>query len=76
MCESLKIRDAAVTEGTTLEALQRRSSDIWEDYREQLAANPDAIAVPQAFIDNGWVRVAAQSQRGAGRVFGGDPVER
>ena len=58
MCESLKIRDAAATEATTLEALQRRSSDIWEEYREQLAANPDAIAVPQAFIDNGWVRVA------------------
>lgn len=58
MCESVKIRDAAATEGTTLEALQRRSSDIWEEYREQLAANPDAIAVPQAFIDNGWVRVA------------------
>ncbi len=66
MCESLKIRDAAVTEGTTLEALQRRSSDIWEDYREQLAANPDAIAVPQAFIDNGWVRVAVRA--------GGAPV--
>jgi hypothetical protein len=42
----------------TLEALQRRSSDIWVEYREQLAANPDAIAVPQAFIDNGWVRIA------------------
>lgn len=66
MCESLKIRDAAATEGTTLEALQRSSSDIWEEYREQLAANPDAIAVPQAFIDNGWVRVAVRA--------GGAPV--
>jgi GNAT superfamily N-acetyltransferase len=61
MCESLKIRDAAATEATTLEALQRRSSDIWEQYREQLAANPDAIAVPQSFIDNGWVRVAVRA---------------
>lgn len=41
-----------------LEALQRRSSDVWEAYREQLAANPDAIELPQSFIDNGWVRVA------------------
>ena len=41
-----------------LEALQRRSSDVWEEYREQLAANPGAIELPQAFIDKGWVRVA------------------
>jgi GNAT superfamily N-acetyltransferase len=41
-----------------LEALQRRSSDVWDAYREQLAATPDAIELPQAFIDRGWVRVA------------------
>jgi GNAT superfamily N-acetyltransferase len=41
-----------------LEALQHRSSDVWEEYREQLTANPDAIELPQAFIDKGWVRVA------------------
>jgi GNAT superfamily N-acetyltransferase len=41
-----------------LEALQRRSADVWEEYRVQLAANPDAIELPQSFIDNGWVRVA------------------
>jgi GNAT superfamily N-acetyltransferase len=41
-----------------LEALQRRSSDVWAAYREQLAAHPDAIELPQTFIDNGWVRVA------------------
>ena len=43
-----------------LEALQRRSSDVWEAYREQLAANPDAIELPQAFIDSGWVRASGQ----------------
>jgi GNAT superfamily N-acetyltransferase len=43
---------------TTLEALQRRSSDIWEQYREQLAAHPDAIELPRAFAEHGWVRVA------------------
>ncbi len=41
-----------------LEALQRRSSDVWEEYREQLAAHPDAVEFPQHFIDNGWTRVA------------------
>ena len=52
------IRDAAVEEAEALEALQRRSSDVWEAYREQLAAHPDAIELPQSFIDRGWVRVA------------------
>lgn len=52
------IRDAARAEAAVLEALQRRSSAIWEQYREQLAAHPDAIELPQRFIDNGWVRVA------------------
>jgi GNAT superfamily N-acetyltransferase len=31
---------------------------VWEEYREQLADHPDAIELPQRFIDNGWVRVA------------------
>jgi GNAT superfamily N-acetyltransferase len=55
----MRIRPASATEAPALEALQRRSSDVWEDYRAQLAAHPDAIELPQAFIDNGWVRVAA-----------------
>ncbi len=46
------------TEAPALEALQRRSSDVWEEYREALAANPDAIELPQTFIDDGCVRVA------------------
>jgi len=54
----LRIRDATATEAPVLEALQRRSSDVWEEYREQLAAHPDAIELAQAFIDKGWVRVA------------------
>jgi GNAT superfamily N-acetyltransferase len=56
----LRIRNATATEAPVLEALQRRSSDVWEAYREQLAANPDAIEVPQALIDKGWVRVAVE----------------
>lgn len=45
-----------------LEALQRRSSDVWEAYREQLAANPGAIELPRTFIDDGWVRVAVDDK--------------
>ena len=47
----LRIRNATATEAPVFEALQRRSSDVWEEYREQLAANPDAIELPQAFIE-------------------------
>jgi GNAT superfamily N-acetyltransferase len=54
----VSVRDAKSDEASVLEALQRRSSDVWEQYREQLAAHPDAFELPQAFIDNGWVRVA------------------
>ena len=53
-----RLRDAAREEAAGLEALQRRSSAIWDQYREQLAAHPDAIELPQNFIDSGWVRVA------------------
>ena len=52
------MRGAIASERAALEALQRRSSDVWQRYREQLAANPDAIALPQTVIDNGWVCVA------------------
>jgi len=57
-----RIRDAGAAEAGSLEALQRRSSDVWEAYREQLAAHPDAIELPQSYIDNGWVRVAVDEQ--------------
>ena len=35
---------------------------MWEAYRGQLAAHPDAIELPQSYIDNGWVRVAVDDQ--------------
>jgi GNAT superfamily N-acetyltransferase len=50
------------TEASVLEGLQRRSSDVWEQYREALAAHPDAIELPQTFIDREWVRVAVDDQ--------------
>ena len=37
------IRDARPDEAPALAALQRRSADVWDEYRAQLAANPDAI---------------------------------
>ncbi|MBV9415857.1 MAG: GNAT family N-acetyltransferase [Solirubrobacterales bacterium] len=58
MPDVLRLREANRAEAPALEALQRRASDVWEAYRQQLAANPDAIELPATFIDNGWVRVA------------------
>jgi GNAT superfamily N-acetyltransferase len=60
--ETVRIRDARAGEADALEMLQRRSSDIWAQYREQLAANPDAIELPPTFIDNGFVRVAVDDE--------------
>ena len=54
------IRDAAPGEVAALEALQRRASDVWEEYREQLAAHPDAIALDPALVSAGRVRVFEQ----------------
>lgn len=51
-------RDARADEAPALEALQRRSSDVWEEYRADLAAHPDAIEVPADAIEDGRVRVA------------------
>ena len=44
------VRDARPDEASALEALQRRASDVWEEYRAQLAANPDAIEAPHLKI--------------------------
>ncbi len=57
-CRIVRIRDARAAEAHVLEALQRRSSDVWEQYRQQLAAHPEAIELPPSFIDSNWVRVA------------------
>ncbi len=54
----VRIRHAAAGEAELLEGLQRRSSDVWEEYREQLAAHPDAIELPETLINQGLVRVA------------------
>jgi GNAT superfamily N-acetyltransferase len=61
------IRDARPEEASALEALHRRSSDVWEEYRAQLAANPDAIEPPHRAIAEGRVRVAVDA---SGRLLG------
>jgi ribosomal protein S18 acetylase RimI-like enzyme len=55
------IRAARPDEASALEALQRRSSDVWEEYRAQLAANPDAIEPPHRAIADGRARVAVDA---------------
>jgi len=62
-----RIRDALPAEAAALAALQRRSSDVWEEYRAALAANPDAIEPPSQAVAEGRVRVAVDaSQRRLG----------
>ena len=61
------IRDARPDEAPALAALQRRFADVWDEYRAQLAANPDAIEPPHRAIADGRVRVAADA---SGRLLG------
>lgn len=63
----ITIRDARPDEALALEALQRRSSDVWEDDRANLAAHPDAIEPPHQAIADRRVRVAVDA---AGRRVG------
>ncbi len=57
----MRLRDARPDERDALERLQRSSSDVWVQFREQLAAYPDAIDLPRDFIDRGYVRVAVDA---------------
>ena len=52
------IRPALPAERKALEALQLRASLIWDEYRADLEANPDAIALSPAAIEEQRVRVA------------------
>lgn len=63
---AVTIRAASPAERVALEALQRRASMHGPMYREQLAAHPDAITIPEDQIADGLVRVAEQN----GRVVG------
>ena len=58
-----RIADAAESDAPVLEDLQLRSSSVWEEYREQLAAHPDAIELPMDAVRDGRVRVAYGDSR-------------
>jgi len=62
-----RIRDARPDDASALASLQRRSSDVWEEYRPFLAANAHLIEPPHRAIAEGRVRVAVDtSQRPVG----------
>lgn len=56
--EAPALRDAREDELAQLEALQWRASLIWDEYRAELGANPDAITIPLEQIQTGRIRVA------------------
>jgi GNAT superfamily N-acetyltransferase len=58
MLDRLVIRPALPAERAALEALQLRASLIWEDYRDDLAAHPEAISLTENAIEELRVRVA------------------
>jgi GNAT superfamily N-acetyltransferase len=62
----LRIRPALVEEWALLEDLQRRASLERSPYRDELIANPDAIALPFEQIERGEVAVAELDGRIAG----------
>jgi GNAT superfamily N-acetyltransferase len=56
------VRSADASEVGALVELQRRASLVWEEYRDQLIASPDAVEVPvEAFAGDG-VRVAVGAE--------------
>lgn len=60
------IRYAKLSERRNLEELQRRASLIWDEYRVQLLANPDAIELSARLIRENRVRVAETNGRTTG----------
>ena len=64
--EALTIRRAEPHEREALEELQRRASLALPDHREQLLANPDAIALPPEQVVLGQVLVAELGGQVAG----------
>ncbi|HEV7805225.1 MAG TPA: GNAT family N-acetyltransferase [Solirubrobacteraceae bacterium] len=57
----LVIRFASPDERAALEALQLRASLIWEDYRADLLAHPEVVALTEGAIEQRRVRVATTS---------------
>jgi GNAT superfamily N-acetyltransferase len=63
---AVTVRWAEPSEVEALEELQRRSSMVWEEYRDDLLAHPEAIEVPEAQVREHGVRVATCAGRLAG----------
>jgi GNAT superfamily N-acetyltransferase len=61
-----EVRPATESEVGELEDLQRRASLVWEEYRDDLLAHPEAIEVPLDAVRDRLVRVAF----GGGRLLG------
>lgn len=61
-----RIRFARVTERAALIELQRRASLVWDEYRDLLLANPDAIDIPVEQFRKRQVRVAWSGDRPIG----------
>jgi GNAT superfamily N-acetyltransferase len=60
------IRDARPAERAALEDLQRRASLMWEEYRDFLLANPEAVELPLSQILENRVRVAERGSQALG----------
>jgi GNAT superfamily N-acetyltransferase len=58
MNDHLSFRPAMLVEHRALEELQWRASLMWEEYREVLLENPDAIEIPVEYIVGGSTIVA------------------
>jgi GNAT superfamily N-acetyltransferase len=74
LADNLTLRLARPEEHEALEALQRRASIEFPEYRDQLMLNPDAIYLPAGQIANGQVIVAIIDKDIAGfaAVVGGE----
>lgn len=59
----LQIRFAPLRELAALIELQGRASLVWDEYRDALLANPDAIQIPVEQFRNRQVRVAGHGDQ-------------
>ena len=63
MTDPVLLRWAEPAEAADLESLQRRASLVWEEYRADLLAHPEAIQVSVDEIRAGHLRVATHDDR-------------
>ena len=61
----IQIRFAHPSERAFLINLQRRASLVWEEYRDDLLAHPEAIYIPLAQFRKRQVRIAISRANGS-----------